>query len=183
MAPEEPEVTWLADDGSELPLLASLHPLGNMKPSEHVTRYFTFSSAAIPADCVLEIKLQYNLVSDPETPTEKVVSVEMPIITPFHCTFDFSPRVHPDVWPDYFSIDDELFDDVGREDGKKPLSQGIIQRWCLTTTILGVGKDDITLERWELPLQHVAGAAACNISLAEQKPMSILPPHLLDALH
>lgn len=179
---EGPEITWLADDGSDLPPIASLHPLGNMKPSERVVRFFKFASATVPADCTLEMRLRYNLVSDPETPTEKIVSVEVPITSPFHCTFDFSPRVHPDIWPDYFSFEDGSFDAVGKDDGeKKPPSQGIIQRWCLTTSILSVGKDDITLEGWELPVQQVAGVAECEILPSKQDPLSmwnLLPPFL-----
>ena len=168
----------MADDGSDLPPIASLHSLGNLKPSECVNRCFKFASANVPADCTLEIRLRYNLVSDPETPTEKVVSVEMPIISPFHCTFDFSPRVHPDIWPDYFSLEDGLFDAVGKEDGEKPPSQGIIQRWCLTTSILSVGKDDIMLEGWELPVQQVAGAAECKISPSKRVPLSMFFPRV-----
>jgi hypothetical protein len=119
---------------------------------------------------VLEIKLRYHLLSDPETLTEKVVSVDMPIITPFNCTFDFSPRVHPDAWPDFFSIDDDLFDRCGTEAAKKSQGQGIKQQWCLTTNILGVGEDTLTIERWELPLQNVSGGE-CKASSIEHKPL------------
>ena len=150
--------------------MPSLHPLGHIKPSEKVLGRFRLPSASIPADCVLEIKLRYHLLSDPETITEKVVSVDMPIITPFHCTFDFSPRVHPDDWPDFFSIDNDLFDRDGTETTKVSQEQGIKQRWCLTTNILGVGEDTLTIERWELPLQNVSGGV-CKASSIEHKPL------------
>jgi len=164
---EGPVIAWLADDGSHLEPTASLHSLGNMKPNQHITRYFTFPSASEPADCTLEVKLRYNLVSDPETPTEKIVMVDMSVVSPFHCTFDFSPRVRHDTWPDYFSLDNELFASDAVKESVKP--QGIMQRWCLTATVQSVGKDDITIEGWELPLQQVAGAAGCDISLENQK--------------
>jgi hypothetical protein len=180
--PKEPEITWLADDGSTLPATPSLHALGNMKPSERITRNFNFPSASIPADCSLEIKLRYNLLSDPETITEKVVSVDMPIIAPFHCTYDFSPRVHHGAWPDYFTLSDELFNGST----EKPQPQGIVQRWCLTANVQGVARDDITIEGWELPLQQVAGAAECNVTATPQRPIILSPsktiqlPFLID---
>lgn len=181
---QDPEITWLSDgDGPPIPPTPSLYSLGTVKPSESTTRYFTFPSSVIPADCVLEIKLRYTLVSDPETTTEKVVLADMPIIAPFVCNYDFSPRVHPGAWPDYFSLDDELFNAVGKEEpaGKKLSPQGIIQRWCLTASVLGMG-DDIVLEGWELPLEQLAGAAECNITTTPQKPTG-KPPLPLPHLH
>jgi len=148
---------------------ASLHSLGNMKPNQHITRYFAFPSASEPADCTLGIKLQYNLISDPETPTEKIVMVDMPIVSPFDCTFDFSPRVRHDVWPDFFSLGDEPSANEGADFKEDVKPQGIVQRWCLMAAVQGVGKDDITIEGWGLPLQQVAGSAGCEVSTGEQK--------------
>ncbi|KAA8895445.1 Gryzun, putative trafficking through golgi-domain-containing protein [Sphaerosporella brunnea] len=159
---EEPEITWLSPDGTALPPLPSLHPLGSLKPSEHTTQYFTFASPRIPAECTLSIKLRYTLISDRETTTEKVVSVDMPITAPFHITYDFSPRVHHGPWSDYFTIP---------SDASKP--QGIVQRWCLTANVQGLTIDDITIEGWDLSLQAVAGAAECKISTQARKAITL----------
>jgi hypothetical protein len=115
----------------------------------------------MPADCTVEVKLKYHLLSDPDTPIEKTVVVDMPIINPFAPTFDFSPRVHPARWPDYFALDKELFNAVKEEVSDKTV--GITQQWCLTASVLGVAEDGIIIEGWDLVTEGVGPGAECMV--------------------
>lgn len=109
---------------------------------------------------MIELTVHYHLVSDPDTPISKSVLAEVPIINPFSTAFDFSPRVHPDPWPDYFSLDEG----AGWEGGKRVL--GITQRWCLTVTLYGIGEGAVVVDDWELPIQNVESGgegAVCRV--------------------
>ncbi|KAI5780547.1 Gryzun, putative trafficking through golgi-domain-containing protein [Geopyxis carbonaria] len=181
-----PEIGWVSNDGSKSMTTTSAYNLGILVANSKSTLWFSFVSSSIPIDCTMEIKVQYHLLSDPETPIEKTATVDMPITNPFHPTFDFSPRVHPEPWSDYFSLSDDLFNKVNTNNENTPHMNGITQRWCLTTTVLAVGEDTIIVEGWELPMHTVEGGADCSISAGEQKPMLLNPnqsinlPFILD---
>lgn len=157
---EAPHITWLQENGVEELPTASLYPLGKLPASESAKRTFTFPSPAIPADCAIEITVHYHLVSDPETPIAKPVTADMPVINPFRTSFDFSPRVHPEKWPDYFSLSEQ--DIAPGKDGKEP-ALGIKQRWCLTVGIVGMGEGVIEIEGWELPVLGMAGGVLAEV--------------------
>lgn len=114
----------------------------------------------MPADCAIEITAHYHLVSDPETPIAKPIVAEMPVISPFRTTFDFSPRVHPERWPDYFSLPEQ---DITLQEGSKERALGITQRWCLTVAIVGMGPETVEIEGWELPVLDVAGGVLATV--------------------
>lgn len=154
-----PIITWLSPDGATEHSAASLYPLGTLPPGASATRTFTFPSPSIPSDCGLEITAHYHLLSDPETPIAKPILADMPVISPFRTAFDFSPRVHPAPWPDYFSL---TALDLTPVDGKeRPL--GITQRWCLTVSITGMGPGAVELESWELPVLGIAGGVVATV--------------------
>lgn len=165
-----PSITWISD-GVEAPATASLHPLGKLSPSAPPTKCtISFPSPSIPADCAIEITAHYHLVSDPDTPIHKSVMAEMPIVNPFSTAFDFSPRVHPDPWPDYFSLEEG----TGWENGKRVL--GITQRWCLTVTLSTTGGGAVVAENWELPIHAVESGgegAVCRVILDENPKESL----------
>ncbi|KAI5839974.1 Gryzun, putative trafficking through golgi-domain-containing protein [Morchella snyderi] len=169
-AEEPPKITWLSDDGEQTPaqlLPTTAHyPLGALPPGASATRTFTFPSPAVPADCAIEITAHYHLVSDPETPISKPVVAEMPVINPFRTSFDFSPRVHPAPWPDYFSLPDD--------GGALPL--GITQRWALTVTIAAQGEGTLHLTSWALPVHATAGGIVATV--AAHGPDPVLPKTL-----
>lgn len=79
----------------------------------------------------------------------------MPVINPFRTSFDFSPRVHPDPWPDYFSLPSDLAPQC-------PL--GITQRWALTVTIAAQGEGTLLLTEWALPVHAVAGGIVATVA-------------------
>lgn len=143
-----------------MPPTASLYPLGAIPRGASVKRTFTFPSPSVPADCAIEITAHYHLVSDPETPIAKPIVAEMPVISPFRTTFDFSPRVHPERWPDYFSLPEQ---DITPEEGDKERALGITQRWCLTVGVVGMGPDTVEIEGWELPVLGVAGGVLATV--------------------
>ena len=125
-------ITWISSDGSPLPVKASLHSLGRIPASARVPAHFTFLTYSQPIDTVVEITVQYHLLSDPETPISKCVTLNIPIVSPFSVGHEWSPRVHPDKWPSYFDVSEGIFAlDLQRK--QKPM--GITQRWCLTTIL------------------------------------------------
>lgn len=150
-----PVITWHPHSGE--PVQTSIYKLGTLKPSTAITLPFTFQSSPTPIDCTLEISLRYHLVSDPETPIRKTMSVEMPIINPFHATIDWSVAVHPDPWPDCFSIPDETFDEVTGKGGDIKPVLGITHRWTFSAAVMNVGEDVVKLEGFELPIQVLSG--------------------------
>lgn len=148
-------ITWHPPSGQ--PVEASVYKLGTLNPSTAITLPFTFQSSSTPIDCTLEISLRYHLVSDPETPIRKTMSVEMPIINPFHATIDWSVSVHPDPWPDCFSISDDVFDSVAEKGADSKPSIGITHRWTFSATVMNVGEDVVKLENFELPVKVLSG--------------------------
>lgn len=157
---EAPAITWLSADGTEELPTASLYPLGTVPSGASAKRTFTFPSPSVPADCAIEITAHYHLVSDPETPIAKPIVTEMPVISPFRTSFDFSPRVHPERWPDYFSLPEQ--DTTSQEESKEQVL-GITQRWCLTVAIVGMGPGTVEIEGWELPVLGVAGGVLATV--------------------
>ncbi|PWW77011.1 hypothetical protein C7212DRAFT_357436 [Tuber magnatum] len=166
-----PSVTWISD-GVEEPATASLYPLGKLSPSTPPTkRTICFPSPSRPADCAIEITAHYHLVSDPDTPIHKNIMAEMPIVNPFSTAFDFSPRVHPDPWPDYFSLEEG----TGWENGKRVL--GITQQWCLTVTLCTTGGGAVVVENWQLPIHAVESGgegSVCRVIPGEAPKESLL---------
>lgn len=84
----------------------------------------------------------------------------MPVISPFRTSFDFSPRVHPERWPDYFSLPEQ---DIMSQEEIKDQALGITQRWCLTVAIVGMGPGTVAIEGWELPILGVAGGVLATV--------------------
>lgn len=137
-----------------------MYPLGTVPSGASAKRTFTFPSPSVPADCAIEITAHYHLVSDPETPIAKPIVTEMPVISPFRTSFDFSPRVHPERWPDYFSLPEQ---EITSQEESKEQVLGITQRWCLTVAIVGMGPGTVEIEGWELPVLGVAGGVLATV--------------------
>lgn len=143
-------------------------------PASHTLIPFSFQSSATPVDCTLEIVLRYHLVTDPETPIQKTVVAEMPIINPFHPTFDWSSHLHPEQWPDCFSISDEVFDSVTPD--VKPII-GITQRWALHAMMMNVGEDNLEITGWDLPVRTVSGNSEVTVNIDTEAPLrESMPP-------
>ncbi len=105
---------------------AGAHRIGRLLPSAYVQTALSFRASAQPADYSVEIKAVYTQRSDPHTPLSKIIVAAFPIVAPFEVTFDFSPRVHPEPWPDYSQLV-EAEAEAREEKENERVEEGIVE--------------------------------------------------------
>ena len=91
----------------------------------------------LPAAYDLTMKTSYNLVSDMETPISRTMSIQLAVINPFEANYDFSPRIHPDPWPSFFTHDE------GEDTSEEVVPHGLAQKWCLTSRYFSFAAEDL----------------------------------------
>ena len=113
----------------------------------------------LPAIYGLTIKAEYNLASDVETPVSRSMSMQLEIINPFEANYDFSPRIHPDPWPSFFSHDD------GEDSGTSQQgveAHGLAQQWCLTARYASFATEELVVEDVDVEVLGVNGGIQCH---------------------
>ena len=132
--------------------------LGPMASLETRLLTFNFQSGVKPAEHTLEIIAHYFLLSDPDTPISKAVSIDVLIVRPFEANFDFAPQIHEKQWPSYFHVDEET---------KLPdtaiTAVGLCQRWTVTAAIASFASIDLVLEAVDLQLVAAPEKDVCTI--------------------
>ena len=129
--------------------------LGLMASAEKRFLTFNFQSGVKPAAHTLEIIAHYCLLSDPDTPVSKAVSIDMLIVRPFEANFDFAPQIHEKQWSSYFHVDEEM---------KTPdTAVGLCQRWTVTAAIASFAPIDLVLEAADLQLAAPPEKVVCTI--------------------
>lgn len=78
-------------------------PLGRIASAASTIVDIVIPPVDLPAVYDLALKASYNLVSDIETPISRAMNMQLEIISPFEANYDFSPRIHPDPWPSFFT--------------------------------------------------------------------------------
>lgn len=131
------------------------------------------------SDHQLEISAVYHLVSDIQTPIIKTMSVGLSIVRPFEANYEFLPRLHPDPWPDFFQVDDEMLEE-------KPVSKprGLRQRWCLNAKTVSFALEPLIIEKVSVVLLGIGGGAACSLGpemIASPEASEISPQELRDS--
>jgi Gryzun, putative trafficking through Golgi len=102
---------------------------------EHHQCTLIFKAPLAPADCTLNLIITYTLASDGMTEIRKTMSLDIPVIQPFHTNFDVLPRVTENGgMPDPFSEGEYLLN--------------VSQTWVLISSITRLGSE-------KLELQHV----------------------------
>lgn len=119
----------------------------------------TFTARSLPAEAVLEIKALYHLVSEPDTPLSKAAIHDIIFDRPFEANFDFEPRVDPEPWPSYFSVNDD--EERGEEDAS---TFGLRQLWCCTARLASFATEPLLVEHVELEATSIADGAACSVT-------------------
>lgn len=143
--------------------------LGTIASKTSVTVEVLISSIDVPAVYDLSLKASYHLVTDMETPVSQAMSAQLSILNPFEANYDFSPRIHSDPWPSFFTHEESL--DViseGRETYREAF--GLAQKWCLTTRFASFATEDILVEDVDVEILGVQGAIKCST-----KKLSIIP--------
>ena len=187
-----PEIAWTLDEetggspvqsGTDDPLKRSdslLPPrrLGKLQRSEKRKLNIRIQANSEPTEYLLEVKADYSLLSDPETPVSKVTSVPIIIVRPFEASYNFLPLYCLEKWPSYF---DSLYlsdDSDSGEIGKQTLG-GLIQQWSLTSRLASLAEVPLVIDSLEPRVIEVHEGAVCNISsTANSTPeASLILPH------
>ncbi|KAJ5587908.1 uncharacterized protein N7459_003673 [Penicillium hispanicum] len=106
----------------------------------------------------LEISAVYHLVSDVQTPIIKTITVELLFIRPFEANYEFLPQIHPQPWPNFFSVSDDL---IGND--PVPTPGGLLQRWCLNSKVVSFATEPLLIDKVALKLLNVTGGAVCTL--------------------
>lgn len=157
--PESPEGD--AADGS--PMGRARHSLrrsiGTMESASTQNLSLVLSDTTDAFDYELELSVLYHLVSDPETPISKTLTVDLSFIRPFEANYEFLPRLHPQPWPNFFRVDEES----GEESTSSP-PNGLQQKWCLNSKLVSFAPEPLVVEKVALVLLGISGGANCEIS-------------------
>ena len=107
--------------------------VGKIKRGERLQRTLIFNAPSKPSDCTLNLVMTYNLESDGKTQIQKAMSVDIPVIQPFHATFDILPRIAKDGgMPDPF--------------GEGGYRLDVSQSWLLISSITRLGSEKVQLK-------------------------------------
>lgn len=117
----------------------------------------------IPAMYDLTMRASYRLVSDMETPVSKSMAVQLAVINPFEANYDFSPRLHPDPWPSFFSHDEP--EDI-ETTPQTTTARGLSQSWCLTSRYFSFAAEDLIVEDLDVHVINTNGGIQCSTKKA-----------------
>lgn len=154
-------------------------PIGVMERSSKRGLAIVLADTYDASDHQLEVSAVYHLVSDIQTPIVKTVTVGLSIIRPFEANYEFLPRLHPEPWPDFFQVDDEML-----EDGPVSKPRGLQQRWCLSAKTVSFALEPLIIEKVSAVLLGVSGGATCSIGsemIASPEASEISPEELRDS--
>lgn len=135
--------------------------LGRITAGTSTAVTLSISPVDLPAIYGFEMKISYNLISDLETPVSKSMTAQLSVISPFEANYDFSPRIHPDPWPSFFSHVDVT------ENAK---SSGLAQKWCLTTRYASFALEDLIIEDLDVEVLGTNGGIQCTMQKAAALP-------------
>ncbi|KAL2841068.1 Gryzun, putative trafficking through golgi-domain-containing protein [Aspergillus pseudodeflectus] len=165
------KIAWLEDEnsseaslksGSSTPVGDVSHfikkPVGVMESSSHRELAIVLANTEESFEYELEISAVYNLVSDVQTPIIATTRLTVSIVRPFEANYEFLARLHPDPWPDFFTVDDDL---IGPPETAKP--GGLAQKWCLDTKVVSFAREPLVIEQMSLVLLNLSGGATSQI--------------------
>jgi len=130
--------------------------IGTIGSAESTSIQILIPPIQVPAIYDLTMKVSYSLVSDMETPIFKSSAIRLTIINPFEANYDFSPLIHPEPWPSFFS-----HDECG-EDEHTIKPHGLSQRWCLTSRYFSFATEDLIVEDLDVDVIGTNGGIQCS---------------------
>ncbi|KAL3420764.1 hypothetical protein PVAG01_07209 [Phlyctema vagabunda] len=145
------------DSGQERDGLSTTLELGTIATGSSTVIEIRLSPIDLSAIYDISIEASYHLVSDLETPISRATSLQLSVINPFEANYDFSPRLHPEPWPSFFSHHDheEYQPDVVSQ------AHGLAQKWCLTTRYASFATEDLVIEDIEVEVVGQNGGIQC----------------------
>ncbi|RAL09297.1 uncharacterized protein BO97DRAFT_375046 [Aspergillus homomorphus CBS 101889] len=133
-------------------------PIGLMESSSHRELAIVLTDTSEASNYELEISTVYNLVSDIQTPIIATTRVGLTIIRPFEANYEFLPHLHPEPWPDFFTVDDDLL-----PNGEVTTPGGLQQRWCLNSKVVSFALEPLVIEKMSVVMLGLGGASTCHI--------------------
>jgi len=125
--------------------------LGTVACAASTTIEISIPSVDLPAVYDISMKATYSLVSDLETSIYRSMAMQLEVTSPFEANYDFSPRIHADMWP-------SLFTHVEGEDvGTEVQAHGLAQKWCLTARYASFAADDLIVEDVDVQILGMNG--------------------------
>jgi hypothetical protein len=147
--------TPLADENEETKA-SNGTALGKIASSSSSVVQILIPPIELPYVYELAVKASYHLISDLETPVSRSHTMQLEVINPFEANYDFSPRIHPDPWPSFFTHDDSI-DDEGNE-----VAHGLAQKWCLTARYASFATEDLFVEDIDVEVIGMNGGIDCS---------------------
>lgn len=137
--------------------------LGEVTCSETRKHTVGFQASSQTGECGLEFKARYHLVSDPETPISKVLSIDLHFLRPFEANFQFRPVISDEPWPNYFEFTGAS-DDPRKSSNEQTSAEGLTQKSILTASIASLAPNPLIIAAVELQVVNIHEKAVCRIS-------------------
>lgn len=154
------DVSWIPDHGS-------VRTIASLEPSAESSADLVVEGPSDSTTLTLTLTLRYNLLSDPNTPLEKTLTLELAFVGSFETKFTFTPRLHPDAWPSYFASSTR---------GTRDDPDGVTQLWQLEAHVTSLIDRALTIDKVELIVNEVQGDCHCDVAeKAITKEQSIRP--------
>ncbi|KAJ5684782.1 uncharacterized protein N7477_001127 [Penicillium maclennaniae] len=150
------------ESGASTPTEGASHflkrSIGVMGQSSNKDLTIMLADTQDAAEYTLEFSAVYHLVSDVQTPIINTMTVDLSFVRPFEANYEFLPRVHPQPWPSFFFVDDDL---LGKD--PEPTPGGLAQRWCLNSKVVSFALEPLVIERMSLKLLTVGAGSVCSV--------------------
>lgn len=190
MSTPPPVLRWVTtQEGTNLPVYENgkgplKTSLGLMPPSETRHLVLNFQAESETAEHTLLITANYILLSDPDTPVSKVISVDMLLLRPFEANFEFVPQLQENPWPSYFHLGEDSILPHHTDTGDVKAT-GLSQRWAVKAAIASFASTGLVLEAVDLQLAAPAEQALCTVSpnVGHQSATGTLSPHQIQERH
>jgi len=162
--PPRPATLTLAPEIEASPVRSPRHDVGKIEKGASTHVPMTFQGTWEASSHILEIKVLYHTVTDPETPISKTFSTPFTFDTPFEADYSFLPRIHPAPWPSFFSADniDQPVDHDEQIELVEKEAKGLTHRWHLGTEIKSVADEDLIIHGVEVEQHTVTGGLICS---------------------
>ncbi|KAF2211437.1 hypothetical protein CERZMDRAFT_59824 [Cercospora zeae-maydis SCOH1-5] len=137
---------WADDDAS-----GPSGVISELAASSSITKELLLQAPTEASSIALTLEVQYALTSDLDTTLSKAVTFDLSFVPAFEAKFAFSPRLHPEPWPSYFS------------NAAADTPTGIKQQWGFGAQLSSLTDQDVLLRTLELVIHEVQGEASCTV--------------------
>lgn len=156
--------------------------LGIMQVAKSTFGMIDIPASNFPVAYDLIVDLSYHLVSDPDTPINRTMTMRLYVVSPFEANYDFSPRLDPTPWPSFFA-----HEELSPTDPSVPIevghqtATGLGQKWCLTARYASFALSPLYVRSINLDTIALNGGIICSTTRypdsapAPSAPTSIAP--------